>query len=289
MTGEPAERSWISADGLTLFARDYAGAGGPAKLTVVCIHGLTRNSRDFEEVAPWIAERGRRVLAVDVRGRGRSDRDPNPLNYVPAVYAGDVLALLAQAGIARALFVGTSMGGLITMALAGINPAVVAGAVLNDVGPELSPVGLGRIMTYVGRQGPIADWQGAAEFAASINAVAFPDHGPADWLAFARRIFREDEGGLALDYDPDITAPFKATHGAAAPDLWPLFAGLATGRPLLLIRGGLSDLIDAEVAERMRAAAPRMGYAEVPSVGHAPMLTEPEAREALDRFLAEAP
>ena len=283
------ERFWSSADGLNLFARDYAGASGPAKLPVICIHGLTRNSRDFEAVAPWIAERGRRVLAVDVRGRGRSDYDPNPLQYLPPTYAGDVLTLMGQAGIARALFVGTSMGGLITMTLAAMNPAAVAGAVLNDVGPELSPVGLGRIMGYVGEQKPITSWDQAAAFAASINGVAFPGHGPEDWMSFARRIFREDERGLALDYDPAITAPFKAAPTGPAPDLWPFFAGLANGRPTLLVRGGISDLIDADIAGRMRAAAPAMAYAEVAEVGHAPMLTEPEARAALERFLAEAP
>jgi pimeloyl-ACP methyl ester carboxylesterase len=284
-----ADRFWTSVDGLNLYARDYPGAAGPARLPVICIHGLTRNSRDFEEVAPWIAARGRRVLALDVRGRGRSDRDPNPMSYQIPVYAGDVVSLLMQAGIGRAVFVGTSMGGLITMALAATNPLAVAGAVLNDVGPELSPVGLGRIMSYVGEQKPIADWREAAEFAASINGVAFPGAGAEHWDAFARRIFRETESGLALDYDPQITAPFKAAPTGPAPDLWPVFSGLANGRPTLLIRGGVSDLIDSEIANRMRAAAPTMAYAEVPEVGHAPMLTEPAALAALAAFLDRAP
>ena len=283
------DRFWTSADGLNLYARDYPGAAGPAKLPVICIHGLTRNSKDFEEVAPWIAAQGRRVLAVDVRGRGRSDRDPSPTNYQPAVYAGDMVSLMIQAGIGRAVFVGTSMGGLITMALSAMNPLAVAGAVLNDVGPELSPVGLGRIMGYVGEQKPIGNWAEAAEFAASINGVAFPGAPPEHWEAFARRIFRETESGLALDYDPNITAPFRATPTGPAPDLWPIFTGLANGRPTLLIRGGISDLIDAEIAERMRAAAPSLVYAEVPNVGHAPMLTEPEAKAALATFLDQAP
>jgi pimeloyl-ACP methyl ester carboxylesterase len=284
-----ADRFWTSADGLSLYARDYAGAAGPARLPVICIHGLTRNSRDFEEVAPWIAARGRRVLAIDVRGRGRSDRDTNPLNYQPPVYAGDVLALMAQAGIARAVFVGTSMGGLITMVVAAMNPVAVAGAVLNDVGPELSPVGLGRIMGYVGEQKTIRTWDDAADYAASINGVAFPGAPRAHWEAFARRIFRERDGALELDYDPNITAPFRAAPTGPAPDLWPVFTALTTGRPSLLIRGGISDLVDAGIAERMRAAAPTMAYAEVPEVGHAPMLTEPAAQAALAAFLDSAP
>lgn len=289
-----AERFWDSADGLRLFARDYAGGGGPARPPVVCLHGLTRNSRDFEAVAPWIAARGRRVLALDVRGRGRSDRAPDPSSYQPAVYAADVLALFAQAGIARAVFVGTSMGGLIAMTLAAMNSGVVAGAVLNDVGPELSPVGLARIGGYVGQgtgQGaPVRSWDEAAEYARRTNVAAFPAYGPEDWSAFARRLFREDEEGRpVLDYDPAIAAPFRAAPAGPAPDLWPLFAGLAAGRPTLLVRGALSDLIDADIARRMRAAAPAMAYAEVPRVGHAPMLTEPEARAALAAFLDAAP
>jgi pimeloyl-ACP methyl ester carboxylesterase len=139
------DRHWTSADGLRLYARDYAAAAGPAKLPVIAIHGLTRNSADFEAIAPLIAQSGRRVLAVDVRGRGRSDRAPDPMTYQPAVYAKDVLELLRQAGIERAVFLGTSMGGLITMALAAIRSKVIAAAIINDVGPEVAKEGLARI------------------------------------------------------------------------------------------------------------------------------------------------
>jgi pimeloyl-ACP methyl ester carboxylesterase len=250
---------------------------------------LTRNSRDFEDVAPWIAARGRRVLAVDVRGRGRSERDPNPLNYQPPVYAGDVVSLMMQAGVGRAVFVGTSMGGLITMTLAATNPLAVAAAVLNDVGPELSPVGLTRIMGYVGQTAPVKTWAEAADYARATNGVAFPNAGPEFWDAFARRIFRDGPDGPELDYDPAITAPFKAAPTGPAPDLWPIFAALAQNRPTLLVRGGVSDLIDRDIAARMRLAAPTMEYAEVPDVGHAPMLSEPEAQAALATFLDTAP
>jgi pimeloyl-ACP methyl ester carboxylesterase len=288
---EFAERRWTSPDGLSLYARDYAGSDGPAKLPVICIHGLTRNSRDFEEVAPWIAAQGRRVLAVDVRGRGRSERDPNPANYQVPIYAGDVLALMTAAGIAGAVFVGTSMGGLITMTLGTMNPAVVAAAVLNDVGPELSPVGLTRILTYVGgEKGAIETWDDAADFAQSINGLAFPNATREDWRAFARRIFREEDGRPVLDYDARISEAFAAYDPARPqPDLWPLFHAFAAARPVLLVRGGISDLIDEQIGERMRREAPQMAYAEVPDVGHAPMLTEPEARAAIERLLAEAP
>ena len=138
MTQTFADRRWTSSDGLSLYARDYAAASGPAKLPVIAIHGLTRNSADFESIAPLIAQSGRRVLAVDVRGRGLSDRAPDPMTYQPMNYAHDVLALMEQAGIARAVFLGTSMGGLITMALAAIRSKVVAAAILNDIGPEVA-------------------------------------------------------------------------------------------------------------------------------------------------------
>src|SRR5215217_3459085 len=137
MTQTFADRRWTSADGLSLYARDYAPAGGVARLPVIAIHGLTRNAADFEAIAPLIAQSGRRVLAIDVRGRGRSDRAPDPMTYQPLTYAQDVLALLQQAGIERAVFLGTSMGGLITMALAAVRSKVIAGAIINDVGPEV--------------------------------------------------------------------------------------------------------------------------------------------------------
>ena len=148
---EYAERRWTSPDGLTLFARDYGGADGAARLPVIAIHGLTRNSADFDTIAPLIAQSGRRVLAVDVRGRGRSDRAPDPMTYSPEVYARDILALMDQAGIDKAVFLGTSMGGLITMAIAAIRARTIAAAIINDVGPEVSPVGLARIAAYMGQ------------------------------------------------------------------------------------------------------------------------------------------
>ncbi|MDB5453286.1 MAG: alpha/beta hydrolase fold protein [Caulobacteraceae bacterium] len=280
---------WTAADGLVLHARDYAPAHASSKAPVICIHGLTRNARDFEDLAPRIAATGRRVIAVDVRGRGLSARDPNPMNYQPPVYAGDMLALMAAEKIEQAVFVGTSMGGLITMVLAAIKPAAVAASVLNDVGPELSPVGLTRIGGYVGGGGPVVDWSDAARYAAMINGVAFPDYAETDWDRFARRLFDEKDGALALAYDPDISAPFKVAPTGPAPDLWPLLKGLAACGPLLLVRGEISDLIDADIAARMREAAPSMAYAEVPRVGHAPELTEPAAWAAIERLLAEAP
>nr|WP_295108765.1 alpha/beta hydrolase [uncultured Caulobacter sp.] len=291
---------WTSHEGLPLHARDYAPTGESRKSPVICIHGLTRNARDFEDLAPKIAATGRRVLAVDVRGRGLSARDPNPMNYHPGTYAADVVSLLQAAGIERAVFVGTSMGGLITMVLTSIMPQAIAAAVLNDVGPELSPVGLARIAGYTGMASRFETWDAAVAYAKAINAAAFPAYGPEDWDVFARRLFDAQDDGYVLAYDPDISAPIKAAAEAAArtqaeggaalapPDMYPLFRALAKDRPLLLVRGGISDLIDPAIAERMQAAAPHMAYAEVPGVGHAPMLTEPQAWAAIENLLETA-
>lgn len=283
------DRWWRSADGLRLHARDYASAGGDARLPVICLHGLTRNARDFEDVAPAIAAKGRRVLAVDVRGRGESAWSPDPLAYLVPTYVGDVMAMTQALGVSRAVFIGTSMGGLIAMVLASVAGDLVAGAVLNDIGPEISPIGLARIAGYAGRATAIDTWDQAADYAKAINAAAFPHYSAADWDAFARRLFRERDGKPALDYDPDISAPLKTTPAnASPPDMWPLFDRLAQ-RPLLLVRGGLSDLLDATTVDRMRATAPAMRFAEVEGVGHAPMLTEPAASLAISSFLADLP
>ena len=288
MTTGYAERRWTSPDGLSLFARDYAPADGPAKLPVIAIHGLTRNSADFEVIAALIAQSGRRVLAVDVRGRGRSDRAPDPMTYRPDVYARDVVALMEQLGIERAVFLGTSMGGLITMALTAIKPKVIAAAIVNDVGPELAVEGLTRIAAYTGQPVVIESWDDAVTYARSINETALPHYTDADWSAFARRIFREGtEGSPVLDYDPDISAPVKA-EGAKAliPNLWPYFRALARKKPTLLLRGATSDLLSPAIVAKMKKVAPAMAYAEVPGIGHAPMLDEAEARAAIFEFLA---
>lgn len=282
-----AERYWRSRDGLDLFLRDYPAAAGPARLPVICLHGLTRTSRDFEEVAPSIAARGRNVLVPDVRGRGRSARDPNPMNYQVKTYARDVLEMMDRLGIGRAVFLGTSMGGLITMAVAAMRSAAVAAAILNDVGPEISPVGLKRIAGYAGKAVELGSWDDAAARVRETMGEAFPDYVEEDWQAFARRSFREGpDGAPMVDYDLDIAKPIQTGRIRTSSLLaWFVFRRLARRRPTLLIRGGLSDLITAEIAGRMQRAAPALALVEVPRIGHAPMLTEPEAAAALGAFL----
>ncbi|MGV3480083.1 MAG: alpha/beta fold hydrolase [Sphingobium sp.] len=286
-----AERRWRSGDGLSLYARDYAAAAGPARLPVICIHGLTRNSKDFAQLAPWIAGQGRRVLAVDVRGRGRSDRSPDPMRYRPAIYARDMFALMDALGMARAVFVGTSMGGLIAMTAAMIRPRAVAGMILNDVGPEIAQQGVDRIAGYAGKPATIENWDDAVAYLKRTSAAAFPDFTDAEWRAVADRSFVEDETGKpVLDYDPDIAISFsKRPPPRRIPFGWLLFRHIARRRPMLLLRGALSDLISTEIAARMRRTAPHMAFAEVPGVGHAPWLDEPVARDAIGRFLETAP
>jgi pimeloyl-ACP methyl ester carboxylesterase len=288
LVNTPVARRWTSGDGLSLFARDYAGAEGDARLPVICLHGLTRNSRDFEDVAPLIARSGRRVLVPDVRGRGYSDRDPCPDNYVPATYVRDVLQMMDALGIARAVFIGTSMGGIVTMMLAGVRNAAVAAAVLNDVGPEVAPEGIARIKSYVGAGARFADWDNAAAYMATINGPAFPDYDAGDWQRFARRAIREGADGFELDYDPAIAEALQGNRYKAPAFLaWSLYRRLARRRPVLVVRGALSDLLSPAILARMKRNAPSIRTVEVAGVGHAPMLVEPEARTALRQFLED--
>jgi pimeloyl-ACP methyl ester carboxylesterase len=284
-----AERRWTSADGLTLFARDYPGASGEARLPLICLHGLTRNSKDFEEVAPLLARSARRVIVPDIRGRGLSDRDPNPKNYQPPTYARDVLALMHALGIARAIFLGTSMGGVITMAVAALRPKSVAGAILNDVGPEIAPEGAARILSYAGKQQAIRDWDDAVNYVRMTSSVAFPEYGDEDWRRFAGRTFRAGEHGPEFDYDPAISLGLRMPSKWTTRLAWLLFRRLARRRPTLLVRGALSDIVSSDLADRMKRRAPALEVAEIPNVGHAPVLSEPEAVEALTQFLNKLP
>ena len=280
------DRTWRSADGLTLHARDYAAADEKGLLPVICLHGLTRNARDFDALAPWIAARGRRVLAVDVRGRGLSDRDPNASYWLPT-YADDVRRLTEALGIERAIFIGTSMGGLITMELAALAPGLIAGAIINDIGPVIAAEGLARIGSYVGNAPVFDTWAEAAAYVQHHNKAALPHYRAQDWTRMAARMFRADGGRIAADYDPAIAAAFGT--GPLPADPWDRWHGLARGRPLLLLRGGLSDLLAAGDATRMVTEHDGARLREIPNVGHAPMLDEPEALAAIGQFLDELP
>lgn len=283
------ERVIATVDGLALYARDYHPLAPETGAPVICLHGLTRNSRDFEIIAPRIAALGRRVIVPDMRGRGQSANDPDPAHYVPAVYAQDVLKLLNDLGIAKAVFIGTSMGGLITLVIAATAPDRIAASVLNDVGPQVNTAGLSRIAAYVGNVQPVATLQDAAEAIRATNGAAFPDRLDDDafWLAFARRTFRaRDDGQFELDYDPHIALAFADFDpDAPAPDLMPYFQALAK-KPVLSVRGEHSDILTPDGVARMRTAGDRVEVVSVEGIGHAPMLDEPDAWDAILDFLA---
>lgn len=272
--------------GLDLAARDYpAPVGAPVLLMM---HGLTRNSADFEPLAERLLGRYR-MIVPDQRGRGLSQWDPDPAQYRPDVYAQDMLALLDDLGIARPGLIGTSMGGLMALIMNALRPGMAQAAVFNDIGPVLEPAGLARIQGYVGPAGAMADWTEAAARTRAINAPAFPDYGGAQWDAFARRVARGNaDGTVSFAYDPAISQGVVGDDpDAVPPDLWPLWERL-DGVPVLVVRGALSDLLSgATVAEMARRHAGAYASVEVPRVGHAPMLDEPAALAALEAFLKE--
>ena len=275
------DRYWTSRDGLKLHYRDYAGRTDRPPLLM--LHGLTRNSRDFETVAARFAGDWR-VIAVDFRGRGQSARDPNSAQYVAGTYAGDVIQLLDELGIDKAVFLGTSLGGLVTMIVATVASDRMAGVMLNDVGPELDYSGIDRIKTYVGKPVVFRDWDDAAEKLQERTGDVHPGYGRAEWLRFAKRICRETDQGVEFDYDMAIADPFNAGNTGEVPDGWPYYRALA-GRPILVLRGEMSDLLGDAAAQRMATEIPDVEVVTVPRVGHAPDLDEPEAVEAIDRLL----
>jgi pimeloyl-ACP methyl ester carboxylesterase len=270
-------------DGLRLHYVDFAGnlPGRP----LLCLHGLTRNARDFTEFAERLSPKFR-VIALDFRGRGSSDSDPLPARYNPVTYAGDVIELLDQLDIASAILVGTSLGGLVTMILGTTAPERVAGAILNDVGPELDQAGLDRIQSYLGKDLRFSAWDEAAAAICANQGGAFPRWTHDQWVAAAHRYCREQDGEIRFDYDMAIAEPFRTAGPAPKVDLWPFFAALAR-KPLLVVRGELSDLLSADAMTKMHEAAPGLRSVAVPGVGHAPTLDEPEAVAAIDAFLAD--
>ncbi|WP_118857641.1 alpha/beta fold hydrolase [Sphingomonas mesophila] len=284
MTQPPAyaDRYWTSVDGLKLHYRDYAGPH--ERPPVLCLPGLTRNAADFEPVAARFAGEWR-VIAVDFRGRGASDNDPFPANYRPATYVADLMKLLDQLGIADAVFVGTSLGGLVTMLLASSDSERIAGALLNDVGPELDPAGLVRIATYVGKPATYPSFAAAVDALAARNAAIHPDFDRSDWERFVARLLRgDDRAGWTYAYDMRIADNFTAPADPGQFDGWGYLDALG-GRAVTILRGELSDLLTAATAQKMYARLEDCELVTVPRVGHAPTFDEPESLAALDRLL----
>ncbi|MFL0672385.1 MAG: alpha/beta fold hydrolase [Erythrobacter sp.] len=277
--------TWTSTDGLALHYRDYPAPPGTAALPVLCLHGLTRNARDFSLLAEHLSA-SRRVIVPEMRGRGMSDYAPNSDSYTPVTYVADVEKLLGEQGITRFCVVGTSMGGLMTMLMAHGAPGRMAAVVMNDIGPEVDASGLARISGYVGQGRSYPTWMHAARSLAAVHGPAFPDFTLDQWLEMAKRTMVVTQNGrISYDYDMAIAEPFAKPGNAAPPNLWLAFEALR-GVPTLLVRGELSDLLSPDTVRQMQARNPALTVITVPRVGHAPTLDEPEVVAAIDALFA---
>ena len=290
MTAPYLERHIPLPDGLTIYARDY-GSDNPgigARLPLVCLAGLTRNSRDFHPLAVALSrdeERPRRVIAIDTRGRGGSDRDPDPSHYTVLQEAGDVLAVCAALGIGRAAFIGTSRGGLILHVLVAVQPSLLGAVILNDVGPAIGIEGLKHIQSYLGLRPSFSSLAEAAAALKRVHGPAFQRLEDADWLEFAEATLRETDGGFEPDHDPAIAQGMAAVDlSQPLPELWEQF-DLFRPIPLMTIRGANSVLLTPEILARMEARNPEMQTLIVQDQGHAPLLHIGGTPAAIRSFL----
>lgn len=294
---EYKENHYRSADGLDLYYREY-GAGDQA---VVCLHGLSRNSKDFHDLARHLSPRYR-VICPDLRGRGRSQYDPNGRNYNIIVYTQDVQRLFDAAGLEKPVLIGTSLGGFISLTMAYLAPERLRAIVLNDAGPEVDPVGVKRIMGYSGTSAPPRNWDEAAALVKANHAVGLPGMPDSFWAEYTRQTYRENENGVPVaEVDPKVLdslskaqrlakfLKFLNTMGLVRKvrgvpvDAWESFR--AVSMPCLVLRGETSDILSAETVAKMQAIKPDLSVATIPNRGHAPLLDEPESLAAIDSFL----
>ena len=284
MSASYTDEYWTSPDGLKLYYRDYAGPND--KPPVLCLHGLTRNSRDFAPLAKTLAGDWR-VIVPEMRGRGNSEYAKDTSTYTPPTYIKDVEALLAELGIEKFVAIGTSMGGLMTMLMTAKDASRIVAAVLNDIGPEIDPTGLAHIAGYVGQGRSFDTWMHAANSLRETHGASFPDYSIDTWLEMAKRTMVLGQNGrLVLDYDMGIADPFKSANDAPQPDLWPAFKALSD-TPILLVRGELSNLLTEQTQSRMARVHGNLRTVTVPRVGHAPMLDEPESLAAIQALLVD--
>jgi pimeloyl-ACP methyl ester carboxylesterase len=284
----PSSTFVTAQDGLKLHVRQW-GPRAARATPVVCLPGLTRTGADFETLATSLAAHSkspRRVLALDSRGRGNSDYDRNPANYNPATELADLSAVITALEVGRAIFVGTSRGGILVMLLGAVRPGAIAGCVLNDIGPVIELEGLARIKSYVGKLPRPASQQEAADLLRQLFASQFPKLSDEDWLAFARRTFRQTNGGIIPDYDVKLGQTLAGIElGQPLPPLWKQFDSLARV-PMMLIRGGNSDILSMKTAAAMRARRESLEFVTVADQGHAPLLTDGETIEHIAGFVA---
>lgn len=286
---EIAESRFIAApDGLKLHVRCYRAAAPSALLPVLCLPGLTRNESDFAPLARHLAtdaEHPRPVFALDSRGRGRSGHDSDWQNYNPAVELADVIAVTTALGLDRAVYLGTSRGGILTMLLAAVQPGLIAGAILNDIGPVIEPEGLMRLRTYVGKIPLPKDMAEGAATLRGLFGAHFPNLNADDWRAWADRSWRQDGDRLVARYDPGLAQTLtEVAPDQPSPDLWAQFEALPQV-PVMVVRGALSDILSADTLMAMRARRPDLEAIEVPEQGHAPLLAEPGIMRRISDFL----
>ena len=286
---DPPDTNWQplpfrTSDGLNLHARHYA-AENSNRRDVLCLAGLTRNARDFHVLASALASGhdARNVYAIDMRGRGGSDFDPNYRNYAILVEMFDVQDFMTTYGLHGVALIGTSRGGLIGMGLAASQPTRIGAVVLNDIGPVIDRDGLLRISGYVGKTPTPASWDEAAKMCKKACLETFPDVSDREWLAVARQWFNEAGGRPAAGYDPEIAKVFNETKDGI-PELWPQFTALAKF-PCLTIRGALSDLLTATTLTQMADRHPDFASHVVPGQGHAPLLRDRETISVIEAFL----
>ncbi|HVN41220.1 MAG TPA: alpha/beta hydrolase [Steroidobacteraceae bacterium] len=269
---------------MDLYSRVYERAPVNAPV-VLCLPGLTRNSRDFDALARHLADRYR-VVCPDLRGRGYSGRDPDWRNYQPATYLADLVVVLHALGLQRVAVVGTSLGGLLAMLMAASAPERISGIVLNDIGPEIDPAGAERIRGYAGRLAPVRNWHEAVAQQREVFGAAWPGLSEERWAELARYAYREDAGGVpVLDVDPGVGEALRAAASAPPASLWPVYAALRDV-PVLAIRGELSDILSMATFDRMQREKPDLERLTVSGRGHVPLLDEPECLDAIDAFLA---
>lgn len=281
--GEPRSIYWHSADGGRLHALDWGGPDGLAP--VVGLPGLNRTARDFAPLAEWLDGR-RRVIGVDLRGRGTSDSDPDPMRYAMDTYIEDIDRLIEALGVEQVILFGGSNGGVLSALYAAQRPGRVAGLLFNDVAHRFEEAGFTRIREQMDLGAHWASWDEAARNLASRYATIHPDYSDGEWQAMARRTMREEpDGSIVADFDPGIMIPFEKPGSMASFDLLPVYQASA-GVPGLLLRGSLSDLLSESTARELDDALPLLEFATVANVGHLPDLAEPESVAAIERLLA---
>jgi pimeloyl-ACP methyl ester carboxylesterase len=276
------ERYLEAADGLRLYARDYPNAS--PRPPVLCLPGLTRNSRDFEMLAVRISNT-RRVISPDLRGRGKSQYDPDWRNYHPGQYAADLWQLLDSLQVEEVVVIGTSLGGWMAMLLNQQRPGRIAAAVMNDIGPEADPGGIARVVATAGLLDIVDSLAAAIEQARSVYSIAFPNWNDEQWRLYTESTYRMlDDGRFDLNFDRNIGHAAREGVSGLDVDPWAMFDELASV-PTLVIHGMLSDILTVPIIEKMRRRKPDLQVVSVPDRGHAPLLDEQEALDAITTFL----